>query len=432
LGVTQSILRASGNGVEFRRRIISMTNPSSGAAAMPCAEKQVLVRCARSPLRPSDAQEIRRLAEQTLDWDYLLSEAAENSIVPLVSQSLREAAEDLIPAAIAEQLKEASRANSIRCLYYSAELARILQLFRSESIRGIPYKGPVLAAQAYGDVTLREFEDLDIILPQSDLPRAHAILQKQGYDPRFPWILSKDAMSALVPGEYNYRDKSRRVMVELHTELTLRHFPVVPDIPRLAEKVVPINVAGAEIVTFSPETTFVLLCLHGSKDFWERLSWVADIAEMAASHPTLDWEEIYRLAESLRSTRILHLGIGLAADLLEAKFPAVVGERAGKDSAAADLARRVSNRLLAKDFPHLNSLGRFEFRRRLVPGGWQGMRYSARLTLVPTEDDWEMVQLPPALSPLYLLLRPLRLLRKYGVRSAATESVAPPTAARKS
>jgi hypothetical protein len=409
-----------------------MTPFSTGTVASACPEKRLLVRCARSHLRQIDAEEIRRLAGQDLDWEYVLSEAAENSIVPLLSKSLREAAEDLISAAIAEKLREASRANSIRCLFLSAELARILQLFRAESILAVPYKGPVLAVQAYGDVTLREFEDLDIILSQKDLPRAHLILQQQGYEPRFPRILSKDAVSALVPGEYNYRDKSRRVMVELHTELTLRHFPVVPDIPALAGRLFSINVAGAEIFTFTPEVTFVLLCLHGSKDFWERLSWVADIAEMASSHPALDWEEVYRLADSLCSTRILHLGIGLASEILGGEFPAFVAERAGKDPAAVDLVRKVSNRLLSRYFPRLNSVRRFEFRRRLVPGAWQGMRYSARLTLVPTEDDWEMVQLPPALSPLYLLLRPLRLLRKYGLRSSAKESDSPPAAARKS
>lgn len=409
-----------------------MTPSSSSAVASACPEKQLLVHSARSRLRQTDAEEIRRLAGQSLDWDYVLSEAAENSIIPLLRKSLREAAEDRIPAAIMEKLKEASRANSVRCLFLSAELAHILQLFRAESILAVPYKGPVLAVQAYGDVTLREFEDLDILLPQRDLPRAHSILQQQGYQPRFPWILSKDAVSALVPGEYNYRDKSRRVMVELHTELTLRHFPVMPDIPALAERLVSISVPGAEIFTFTPEVTFVLLCLHGSKDFWERLSWVADIAEMASSHPSLDWEEVYRLAESLQSRRILDLAVGLASEILEAEFPAFVAERTGKDPAAVDLVRRVSNRLLSRDFPHLNSLGRFEFRRRLVPGAWKGMRYSARLTLVPTEDDWEMVQLPPSLTPLYLFLRPLRLVRKYGLRPPAKDRVSPPAAERKS
>jgi len=384
-----------------------------------CPEKQLLVHCARSHLRPVDEEAIRALVPLTLDWEYLLSEATENSVVPLLHKSLRQAAAQLVPAVILDRLGEMNRANTIRCLFLSAELTRILQLFQSESIRGVPYKGPVLACQAYGDVTLREFEDLDIVLPQKDLPRAHALLERQGYTARFPWILSRDAASTLVPGEYNYRDKTRHVMVELHTELTLRHFPRPPDLEFLAQSLFPVDVAGQEILTYSPEITLVLLCLHGSKDFWERLSWIADISEMLLSHPDLDWEEVYRQADLSQSVRILHLGLNLAVEIFGTVLPPSIRERVAGDSLAAELTQSVSIRILGRDLAHLHSLNRFQFRRRLVPGFLSGIRYSSRLTFVPTEDDWEMISLPRFLSPLYLFLRPFRLLRKYGVRTAS-------------
>jgi hypothetical protein len=37
------------------------------------------------------------------------------------------------------------------------------------------------------------------------------------------------------------------------------------------------------------------------------------------------------------------------------------------------------------------------------------------LAVIPAEEDWQMVQLPAPLAPLYLALRPLRLLHKYGL-----------------
>ena len=45
------------------------------------------------------------------------------------------------------------------------------------------------------------------------------------------------------------------------------------------------------------------------------------------------------------------------------------------------------------------------------PAGW---RYSIRLAVAPAEEDWQMVRLPRLLAPLYVALRPLGLLRKYG------------------
>ena len=391
-----------------------------------CAEKRLLVHCAHARLRREDASAIGEIAGQNLDWDYILSEAAENSIVPLVNKGVREAASGRISGGILDRLKEAGRANTVRSLYLSGELGRILSLFRAEGIQAIPYKGPVLACMAYGDVTLREFEDLDIIVRQRDLAPADAILKREGYTPRFPWILSRGAASALVPGEYNYRDKTRRIMVELHTEKTLRHFPVTPDLDDLFAGTQPVAVAGQDISTFSAEDTLVLLCLHGSKDFWERLSWVADISEMLLSHPGLDWGAICRRAEEYRSTRILHLGLRLAGELLGTETPPEVRARVEADAEACEVAQIVAGRLLRRNFPGLNSWERFQFRRRLVPGFVSGVRYSSRLTLVPTEDDWEMLPLPGFLSPLYLLLRPLRLLRKYGVRRDAAAGTPPP------
>jgi hypothetical protein len=50
----------------------------------------------------------------------------------------------------------------------------------------------------------------------------------------------------------------------------------------------------------------------------------------------------------------------------------------------------------------------------MLVGKLNGWRYAMRLAVVPSEDDWQMVRLPGALAPLYIALRPLRLLQKYG------------------
>ena len=129
-----------------------------------CPEKRLLVCCARTRNEPRIAQEIRELAAGPLDWDFLLTSAAENSILPLLARQLSAAAADIVPPSQLERLKIGARANAVRCLVLTAELIKITDLFRSQAIQAMPYKGPILAVQAYGDVTLREFDDLDIIL----------------------------------------------------------------------------------------------------------------------------------------------------------------------------------------------------------------------------------------------------------------------------
>jgi hypothetical protein len=263
-------------------------------------------------------------------------------------------------------------------------------------------------------LTLRDFDDLDIILPQRDLPKAHEAMLVLGYRARFPQILSNNSKTALVPGEYNYRDEKRRAVVELHTDLTLRHFPVIPEIDRFAQRLNNVMVAGHEVPTFAPEDLLPVLCVHGSKDFWERISWVADIAELIQRQADLDWDAAFRTAESLRVERMLHLGLALADDLLQAPMPVEIRKRVRDDSDALSVAREVKQRTLGRGLSSAGTISRLRFRRRMVPGILAGWRYSIRLAVVPAEEDWEMVQLPGVLAPLYLALRPLRFLRKYG------------------
>jgi hypothetical protein len=65
----------------------------------------------------------------------------------------------------------------------------------------------------------------------------------------------------------------------------------------------------------------------------------------------------------------------------------------------------------------------------IAPSGWEmsqfhwavrerrrdSLRYAASLLLTPTVADWRSVHLARPLSPLYYLVRPLRLLGKYGL-----------------
>jgi hypothetical protein len=382
-------------------------------------EKELLIACARTRVSAEIGERIRELVQPALDWDYLWYEAEENSLTPLLAKHLAEFAPDLVPPKTNELLKKTCRANTVRCLYLTADLIQVLELFRAKGIPAVTYKGPALAAQAYGDVALREFEDVDIVLRQRDLPAAHEIVLGLGYRPKFEWIL--------VPGEYNYRDIERRSMIELHTELTLRHYPVPPNLDEFFQNTVAVNVADREIQTFAPEYLLPMLCIHGSKDFWERFSWIADVSELIQARPSLDWDKTLRVAESIRATRILHLGLALARNVLGAPLPAKISAAVQADTVAQQVAAEVLQRHMQRVFQTLDAAGRFSYRRRMVLGFRQGWKYAVRLSTVPAEEDWMMMRLPRVLAPLYIALRPLRLIRKYGwAGRSAGEPVAKP------
>jgi hypothetical protein len=235
-----------------------------------------------------------------------------------------------------------------------------------------------------------------------------------GYRPRFPVGLLPGGNSSVVPGEYNYRDESGCVVVDLHTERTLRHFPKQPNFEEFASRLVPVEVAGHSVLTFALEDQFSVLCIHGAKDFWQRIIWVADIAELIRSHSEVNWDLTVRRAESLCAGRMVRLGLALSQKLLDAVLPGEIAAWVMRDPVANNTACKIAQGHLSRQGARLWAAERFEFRRRMLSGMFDGLRYSIRLAAAPAEEDWSMMRLPNSLSPFYFALRPLRLLHKYG------------------
>jgi len=384
---------------------------SPGALASP--EKRLLVACARTAVEPRIAEEIRKLCSATLDWEFVVNEAAVNSVLPLVARHVGACAANLVPAGQMDRLTKGARANALRCLTLTAELIRIIELLQAQGVQPVPYKGPVIAAQAYGDVALREFEDLDIVLRQRDMGKVDEVMKGLGYRPNHSWRFDSEASSAIVPGEYDYRDDARGVIVEFHTEFTLRHFPVRPDLEQMSRRLMSVMLSGHEIHTFGPEDMLILLCVHGSKDFWARISWIADMSEFVREHPRLDWNAAFNQAKELRAERMLNLGLALASKLLEAPLAAAVAARIRRDSVADSIASDIARQHLMRQETERSAGERFHYRRRMVAGAAAGWRYALRLTTQPADEDSSTMRLPTALAPLYTLLRPFRLLRQY-------------------
>src|ERR1044072_5099140 len=122
--------------------------------------------CARTSAAPAD---VREIAGGDIDWEYVFQLARRHSIVPLVYVQLQQHAPDLVPQQFLNKLKKHYFENSARPKFLTAELCRVINLFRSDGIDASPYKLSVLALFAYGNLALRRFVDLDVIVKKSDV-----------------------------------------------------------------------------------------------------------------------------------------------------------------------------------------------------------------------------------------------------------------------
>jgi putative nucleotidyltransferase-like protein len=380
----------------------------------PAAEKlALLLVCAQPHVDSDTSRRIFALAASTPDWDAILKSASEHSLAPVFCRNLEAAAKEALPPAWRRRFSEEFLRNSCCNLALTAELFRVLEALEGHGVSATPYKGPVLAAQAYGDAAMRQFSDLDIIVPQRQIVAAHIALTALGFRSAIPG-LQPSASLRQIPGQYAYR-KDPETMVELHTEFTLRYFPRRLDVQALCERRQSVQVAGRPVLTFSAEDTLLLLCVHGSKHFWERLGWIADIAALAGGARQLDWTLVMERARKWRIRRMVSLGAGLAARLFEVPLPDEVMDYVKRDVVARRLIDDICLRFFAAEPVQLGVFSRFAFRVRMRGSLAQGLPYAIRLTMMPTEID--RGRRGSYFDPLYALLRPLRLLRTYGWRA---------------
>lgn len=378
-----------------------------------------LLFCAKPRADAASLARLREFARSRPDWEELLATAAVHGLRPTLFGNLEACAADALDPSWRERFRSEFLRNSCRNLALTAELIHVLQALEKNGVRATPYKGPVLAVQAYGDVVMREFSDLDILLPQAQIAAAEETILSIGFSRVAP---SLNAERAQIPGQYAYRKGAalaaralEETLVELHTEDTLRYFPQRLDLAELCARRQPVELAGRQVLTFCAEDTLLLLCVHGSKHFWERLGWIADLAALAQVPGRINWSSAIERARAWRIERMLLLGLGLAAELFDLHLPSYAIDCLKRDPVAQHLVSCVCKRLLAGEQADLGLFSRFAFRVRMRGSLLAGVLYAMRLTFKPTEED--RGRHARFLEPLYALRRPLRLARTYGWRT---------------
>ncbi|HVF66763.1 MAG TPA: nucleotidyltransferase family protein [Pyrinomonadaceae bacterium] len=345
------------------------------------------------------------------DWEYVARLAHRHAVVPLVYRALQTFARGAAPEPVRRALSEKYRANAARNVLLAGELLRVVNLFESEGVRALAYKGPALAVAAYGDLSLRRFVDLDVIVRACDVERASGLLRDLGYAAQG---LTPEQESALGRTQHavSYARDGGRLIVELHRDVSAKDFADVSLDEGAWARASRVAVLTGTVAAPCTEDLLLALCVHGTKHLWERLAWVCDVAGLVNSNTELDWPAVFGRANAARVERMLMLGLTLARGLAGAELREDVWSRVGEDGAArrlaSDAARRMFDGAEYRPAGLLRSVG---FNLRARARARERLRYF-RFILTPTDGDLASLRLPARLSFVYYLLRPFRLLLK--------------------
>jgi hypothetical protein len=380
-------------------------------------EVDLMLCCARTCSTHQTRVRIKEIATQDVDWQAFLQLAKSHGVRPLVYQTLHTTCWQALPEVARQELSHFYSANSAKNRFLAGELLHILQLFDAEHILAVPFKGPVLAAVLYGDVALREFTDLDILIRERDIPKAREILSNQGY--------RSNLASAVITPDINVDElhsASTGMRVELHWQFSPRRFVSSIVAEDVWNGIKPCAIFGREVWLFSSQDMFLFLAIHGGKHSWSALKWLCDLAEFLRSNPELDWRRLFNRAEAVGAARTCRLGIYLAAELLQAQVPSSVVSAVRDDAEVRKLADEVRQRIEeARDVDPIESQ---VFNLKLKERLYDKVRYVFLQCTQYSGEEERFLPLPPTLSFLYMFIRPIWLLRRYGL-SVLKRMVAP-------
>lgn len=370
-------------------------------------EMELLLCCARKELDADTVERVKYLLDREVDLTELTNLTDRHRVQPLLFHNLNKYASRAISQSYLQRIKQECRYNSWRNMNLMNQLSKILKLLEDNKIRVIAFKGPVLAARAYGNLSLRQIKDLDLLIEPGSLEKAVDLLVGLGYK-----------LIVQVPWEFHLESSDGSYSIDLHREIIPQHLSCSKISDYAWENIESISFLGKTIPALTPEACLLILCLNGTKDYWQRLNRICDVAELIRAHPNLDWRQIIEQAEKMGFKRLTFLGLHLAQNLLNAEIPDFVTQEIQSDLKVNSLAIEVDEKLFSRTWKPLYTVETtfFHIRTRerwrdklqsffglMMLSGW----------LDSTKRELDVIPYPILLSFLYYLIRPIRVFSRY-------------------
>lgn len=291
-------------------------------------EYQLLLGCARTKLSKNNQDEIRKLINNGLDWDYLLQMGEAHGLVPLLYYHLhRIDNEHQIPQPIMERLHNIYYSNLAHNILLSNELNKILNIFQKKRIPVVVLRGLILAQTIYKNIALRSTIDIDLLVQKKDLSRVvrallelkftspQAGLARKGYSTELCFFKRAGSEGKSLPTIY----------IDVHQDITssirLKRITKA-DTEGVIRRAHPTRIENVNMLVMAPEDLLLHLTL---RHCFQRLIRLCDIAEaIKAKKGELDWQFLLERTKESRITSIMYYTLWYARQLLEAPVPEYV------------------------------------------------------------------------------------------------------------
>jgi len=211
-------------------------------------ENDLLLYIAR---RDTNPDQLRSLLSTSMDWDYIIATAYAHGLLPLLHKHLSSA-----PTNVLSLLKRESVANTQNVLHLVGKQLKIYKLFKENDIPLALFKGPLLAHMAYGEMSLRQAGDIDLLINRSDFAQARELLESLGYE-MTPRLTPAQLTSHLNNHcEIQFMRDEWLTVVDLHWDLAPRSFVFGLKADEVMSRLQSVSLAGTTVETFNATPPF--------------------------------------------------------------------------------------------------------------------------------------------------------------------------------
>ncbi len=372
------------------------------------SEMELLLECARYQFHPSDSERVIHILKKPINWPCFLNHVRQHKLLEPAYRALALKKHDAVPDAIITSLKHDNHQFTARAMLLTSELIHITSCLREADINTIAYKGPILAKEIYGKTSTRHFKDLDLLV--NDASRIHAtkIILSLGYRPRLE-----------LEWEHSFICDKTQIMVDLHWGLAPKSMRFDVSFASLWEHHKLIDIAGVPIAALDSENTLIVHCINAAKDDWHSFGQIHDTGQIITTCD-LNWELLLCRSDTYDCRRIVLLGVALSAQLFDVPLPPAAKKAVGQEKSLQFLCSKITDKLLQPDNSHkdvlflnilnlnrIRALSRERWTDK-IPHYWRIILH----ILSPNEKDYAFISFPKLLFPLYLIVRPIRLIRK--------------------
>jgi Uncharacterised nucleotidyltransferase len=313
-----------------------------------------------------------------------------------------------IPERVKRELQKRSDVCRLQAMLHLQLLAGVLKGLNHSGIPVMPLKGPLLSLELYGDAGLRQSKDLDILVPQKEIPQTQECLEKMG------WRLGAEYFS-LSPRQWEVNIRYEHHIGYVHPQQGCQlelHWRTVWYSPQETEqhwaRSRTSELLGSSCRAMSHADLAIYLCNHGGRHRWFRAKWLGDLACMHCNGQ-VDWPEVLADARTVGQERPVLLGLQLLSEGYDLAFPNIVETL--RKTLPYPLARKAVRDLTAPGEPaELNALAAFKdrvrnsrYNRLLWPhrSWWKNLD-----SFIYSHHDFRVLRLPDSLFWLYIPLRP--------------------------